>query len=208
VQKMMLNAVVSVLAFGTAMMAGYFVLNQCRPSPSPQQLGNQLTVMSSSSPLRAFTQVYPEASTEEIFSYVSNAESLPQWMPGLASVTYDHSDSAIPGQLGKGSRRVLMFGEQEETEIITQYEYPNIIAYQITTGVPIKNHLAVMTVTPNKDGGSLLTWHQYFELEWSSPYGLLMPFLVRRFLNDGQAQLIEQFNGEALKSCQHGLLST
>ena len=112
----------------------------------------------------------------------------------------------MPGHLGKGSQRTLRFGEQEEIEIIIQYEYPNVIAYQIVAGVPVKNHLAVTIVKPDKDGGSILTWHQYFDLERSSLYGWLMPFLVRRFLNDAQAKLIEKFNGKAIKSCQYGLL--
>ena len=86
-KKIILVPIVSALSLGTVMMAGYFVTNKCRPSPSPQPVGNQLTIISSSSPLRASTQVYLEASTEDIFDYISNSESLPQWMPGLASVT-------------------------------------------------------------------------------------------------------------------------
>lgn len=203
-KKIILGTIVSVLSLGTVIIAGYFVVNKCRHSPHPSS--NQQPVISALSPLRASTQVYLEASTEDIFDYISNSASLPQWMPGLVSVTYDHSDSAVPGVLAEGSRRTLMFGDQEETEIIVQYDYPKVIAYQITAGVPVKNHLAVMIVEPDKNEGSLLTWYQYFDLESSSLYGWVMPFLVRRFLNDGQAQLIEKFDGEAVKSCQYRLL--
>lgn len=185
------------------MVAGYFVVNKCRHSP-PLQTASDRSIISSSSPLRASTQIYLETtSTEEIFDYISDASSLHQWMPGLASVTYDHSDSAVPGFLGEGSRRTLMFGDQQETETIAQYEYLHVIAYQITAGVPLRNHLAVMTVEPGKNDGSLLTWHQYFDLERSSIYGWLMPFLVRRFLNDAQVQLIETFSGEIVETCQY-----
>ncbi len=201
-KKIILSTLVSVLSLNTVIIAGYFVVNKCRPSPSPT---SNRHVISASSPLRASTQVYLEASAEDVFDYISNSSSLPQWMPGLVSVVYDHSNSAVPGVWDKGSRRTLMFGDQEETEIIVQYDYPNVIAYQITAGVPVKNHLAVMTVEPNKNEGSLLTWYQYFDLEPSSLYGWVMPFLVRRFLHDGQAQLIEKFDGEAVKSCQYGL---
>ncbi|MEM9484084.1 MAG: SRPBCC family protein, partial [Cyanobacteria bacterium P01_F01_bin.116] len=206
VKKILLGTIVSILSLGTVIIGGYFVVNKCRHSPSLQQADNQPTVISSSSPLRASTQIYLDTSTEDIFDYISNASLLPQWMPGLTSVTYDHSESTFPGLLNQGSRRTLMFGDQEETEIITQYEYPNIIAYQITAGVLLKNHLAVMTVVPDKAEGSLLTWYQYFDLERSSLSGWLMPFFVRRFLNDAQAQLIDQFGGEVVTACEYSLL--
>lgn len=203
-KKLILGTIVSVFSFGTVIIAGYFVTNKCRHSSF--LASDRQSVIASSSPLRAFTQVYLDASTEDVFDYISNSSSLPQWMPGLDNVTYDHSDSTVPGILDEGSRRNLMFGDQEETEIIVQYDYPNVIAYQIKAGVPVKNHLAVMTVESNNNEGSILTWYQYFDLELSSPYGWVMPFLVRRFLNDGQARLIDKFDGEAIRSCQYRLL--
>lgn len=202
--KIILGSVISAFSFGTVIITGYFVVNKCRPSSSLN--GERQPAIASSSPLRASTQVYLDASTEDVFDYLSNSSSLPQWMPGLDSVTYDHSDSVSPGNLDKGSRRTLMFGDQEETEIIVQYDYPKAIAYQITAGVPVNNHLAVMTVEPNSNEGTILTWDQYFDLETSSLYGWGMPFLVRRFVNEGQANLIEEFDGEAIHRCQYGPL--
>ncbi|MEM9768990.1 MAG: hypothetical protein AAF892_14065 [Cyanobacteria bacterium P01_D01_bin.71] len=69
---------------------------------------------------------------------------------------------------------------------------------------PLKNHLAVMMVEPGKENGSLLTWRQYFDLERFSIYAWSMPFLVRRFLNEAQTQLINEFGGETVAACQYG----
>ncbi|MEM9216120.1 MAG: SRPBCC family protein [Cyanobacteria bacterium P01_F01_bin.150] len=207
-KKIVLGTAVSVLSLGIVLAAGYSIFSRCHPSSAyllPTS-GEREVVMTPSSPLRASTQIYLNRPVEEVFDYLSNSSSLPQWMPGLVSVTYEHGDSAVPGSLAQGSQRTMMFGEQMETETIVQYKRPHVIAYQITAGVPLKNHLAVMMVEPDGDDDSLLTWHQYFDLDRSSIYGWLMPFLVRRFLNDAEVQLVNTFGGEFGATCQYGPL--
>ena len=203
-RKIILVATASVFSLGILLSAGYFATNKCHRSSSLifQQPDGKQNPIDPSSPLRASTQIYLKAPPEEVFDYVSNAESLLKWMPGLESVTYDHSDSVLSGMLGVGSRRKMMFGGQEETEVIVQFERPNGISYQISEGVPVKNHVAIMTVTTGDDGSSILTWNQYFELKRTSIYGWFMPYMVRRFLDDAQANLIDKFDGEAVAACR------
>lgn len=156
------------------------------------------------SPLRASSQIHLEASPEDVFEYVSSAEALPLWMPGLESVAYDHSNSVLAGTLGEGSQRTMIFNGQKETEVIVQLEQPNVIAYQILEGVPLRNHLATMTVESD-NGVSILTWNQYFELNRTSIYGWLMPFMVRRFLDNAQSNLTSKFGGDATVTCKNKL---
>lgn len=144
-------------------------------------------------------QVQLKAPPNEVFDYISSEQTLPEWMPGLVSLSYDHSNSVSTNALGEGSRREMMFGEQVEIEEIVQFERPNLIAYQILEGVPVRNHLAVMTLEARGDGESTLTWYQYFDIQMASASGWLMPILIRRFLNQAEENLIEAFGGSPIR---------
>ncbi|MBE9070303.1 SRPBCC family protein [Leptolyngbya cf. ectocarpi LEGE 11479] len=153
-------------------------------------------------PLRVSQQMRLEASPEEIFDYISQADTLPQWMPGLESLSYDHGQSMAAGELAQGSQRTMMFGEQSEIEDIVYFDRPHLIAYQILEGVPVRNHLAIMTVE-EREGASYLTWSQYFDVQRTSVGGWLMPLMVRSFVKDAQDNLIKHFGGAAVAGC-HG----
>lgn len=140
-----------------------------------------------------------QASPNELFEYLSDQQTLPEWMPGLESVAYDHSASSTPETLGEGSLRTMMFGDQAEVEKIVQFDPPNLIAYQILEGVPLRNHLAIMRIEESDDGRSDFTWYQYFDIKRSSVFGWLMPFMVKRFMNEAQENLMERFGGERVK---------
>ena len=213
-KRTIVGTTITVISIGIVLGTGYFAT--CDGAGAgfsvhsasdlfPQSNGNQDMNHSLSpfisSPLRASTRIHLKASPEEVFDYISSAESLPSWMPGLESVTYDHSDSVVTGALGEGSRRTMIFGGQEETEAVVRFERPHVMAYQIMEGVPLKNHVATMTVD-HDDEGSILTWNQYFDLKRTSVYGWMMPFMVRRFLDEAQANLTDKFGGEATSTCR------
>jgi hypothetical protein len=80
-------------------------------------------------------------------------------------------------------------------EEIVQFDRPNLIACQILEGVPLRNHLAVMTLEAHGNGSSTLTWYQYFDIQKSSVFGWFMPLMVRRFLNSAQENLLNRFGG-------------
>ena len=218
-KRIITGTTIAVMSIVVTLSIGYFVTSRCDRAISNLSNHDALSALRQSnkdrnmtiapppliaSPLRASTKIHLNASPEEVFEYISSAESLPLWMPGLESVTYDHSNSVLLGTLNEGSQRTMMFGDQQETETIVQFERPNVIAYQIIEGVPLKNHVATMTVESD-GGGSTLTWNQHFELKRTSVYGWLMPFMVRRFLNDAQANLTDKFGGEAISACRSKL---
>lgn len=151
-------------------------------------------------PLRVSKQMRLDASPQEIFDYISKTDTLPQWMPGLESLNYNHEQSIAVGELDQGSQRTMMFGEQSEIEEIIYVDRPNLIAYQILEGVPVKNHLAIMTIEEHEEV-SYLTWSQYFDIQRTSVGGWLMPFMVRRFVKDAQDNLIKHFGGAAVEGC-------
>ncbi|MEM9482469.1 MAG: SRPBCC family protein [Cyanobacteria bacterium P01_F01_bin.116] len=207
-KKIILGTTITVISIGIALSVGYLATSRCNANASPllQQSSKHQDMVKSlssltSSPLRASTQMRLKASPEDVFEYLSSEESLPLWMPGLESVTYNHSDSVLVGILGEGSQRKMIFGGQKETETIVKFEQPNVIAYKIIEGVPLKNHLATMTVEGDAEE-SVLTWNQYFDLQRTSVYGWLMPFMVRRFLDDAQANLTDKFGGKSIATCK------
>ncbi|MEM9156175.1 MAG: SRPBCC family protein [Cyanobacteria bacterium P01_F01_bin.33] len=153
-------------------------------------------------PLRAWTSIRLDATPDEVFTFLVDEEMLPEWMPDLTHVSYDHDRATSPGALGLGSQRTLMFGEHAELENIIQLEPPRILIYQILSGVPVRNHQSILVVKEHKRSGTTLTWHQHFNIKRSSPYGLLMPYIVRRFLNEANSNLIEALGGESIAGCQ------
>lgn len=202
------------LAGGTVLAAGYAYTSRCHKSvmalphlSDPNLSGTPLLHehQTALAPLRASSQLYLEATPAEVFEYLTSETTLPKWMPGLLSARYDHSDSAIANTLGKGSDRTMMFGTQAEYEKIVQFERPNNVAYQILEGVPVQNHLAVMTIETDEEGGTIFSWNQYFNIKRSSLYGWLMPFMVRSFSRDARENLIRQFGGETVTVCRRAL---
>ena len=200
-KKVIVRALAVVIP-GTLLLAAatYFTLNQCKTEAtvSFEQMNE---IMRTTAPLRASVQIHLETSPDMVFEYISSAKTLPEWMPGLASLAYDHSKAVSIGLLGQGSRREMMFGDQSEIEEIVQFDRPHLIAYQILEGVPLRNHLAVMTVEESGDGGSTFTWNQYFDIKISSVVGWMMPFMVRRFLNNASENLLKQFGGVMVETC-------
>ncbi|MFK8183899.1 MAG: SRPBCC family protein [Phormidesmis sp.] len=176
------------------LVAGYVTTSRCGPYAisAPEVLDDNLM----DAPLRASGRVRLAASPEKVFDYLSDSQTLPAWMPGLDGLSYDHSASDDSVSIGKGSRRTLMFGTQAELEEIVQFERPTVVAYRILDGVPVRNHLAAIYIDSNGVGGSILTWYQYFDIQRTSLLGWAMPFMVRRFMREGQRNLLQVFGGE------------
>ncbi|MDJ0706878.1 MAG: SRPBCC family protein [Leptolyngbyaceae cyanobacterium MO_188.B28] len=199
-KKVIVRAAAVVLPGTFLLVAGYFTLNQCK-TDATVSFEQMSELMRTTAPLRASVQIRLETSPDQVFEYISSAKTLPEWMPGLASLTYDHSNAASAGSLGQGSRREMLFGDQAEIEEIVQFDRPYLVAYQILEGVPLRNHLAVMTVEETGDGGSIFTWSQYFDIKRSSVTGWIMPYMVSRFLNNASDNLLRQFDGVMVEAC-------
>ena len=189
---------VTIVISSLLLVAGHSIMTSCNHE-SMLSIEQQNVRKLTAAPLRALIRIRLEAPPAEVFEYISSANTLPKWMPGLESLSYDHSNSNSIGMLGKGSRRKMMFGDQAEIEEIVQFDRPSLVAYQIIEGVPLRNHLAVIIVEESGDGASYFTWYQYFDIKRSSVSGWFMPFMVRRFLNDAQENLIEKFGGVAVE---------
>ncbi len=83
---------------------------------------------------------------DEVWAVVGDFGSIGDWMPGIESVAIDGDD------------RVIKMGGMEVIERLERRtEETRELIYGIVGGVPVINHKATITVTPN-GSGSHVTW--------------------------------------------------
>lgn len=153
-------------------------------------------------PQRAKGQIYLKAPPTQVFDMATAPEGMVRWIPGLAGATYDNRASRTPGRIGVGSLRSLKFAGSEDAERIVAMTPPRVFAYAITGGVPVRNHVAIMLIDAHKDGGSVFTWVQHFDIEWTSVGGIALPLRVQGFVDQGLAKLASLLGGRAWEGCR------
>lgn len=152
-------------------------------------------------PLQIVMMVRLDLPPEKAFDAVSR--QLPQWVSQIPHVAWDHSNSALSGQCGTGSIRKCAFGKDSIVENIRHWQEGRVYAYSIdpaqsTASFPIKNHLGVFIVESDGNGGSLVTWRQYFNRRLS----LMAPmagFGMRRIMKPGLLKLAADQHGELVE---------
>jgi len=127
-------------------------------------------------PLQIVAMAYVELPPEDVFDLT--VTGLGTWVTQV-----DHTRSATPGQMGVGSLRSSTFDGSRLQERIVHWDPPRSYAFRILVeeseaDLPITDHMGLFLVEP-RDGGSLLTWRQYFE-----PNSGLRGYLVTGFLKD------------------------
>lgn len=128
------------------------------------------------------------------------ARQLPQWVSQIPHVAWDNRHSATAGQCDAGSVRQCAFGKKQITEQIQYWQEGSVYAYSAdpeksTASFPIQHHLGVFIVESDGRGGSLLTWRQYFNRNFS----LMAPmagFGMRRIMKPALLKLVGQHGGE------------
>lgn len=143
-----------------------------------------------SAPLRAWRSLEVGAHPDHVFALISETHQMPTWVSGLREVvSVDHTAADRPGSAGVGTVRVLRFGN-DDLERFVAWDPPRGYGYSILRGAPVRNHLAVMTVEPGRAAGSsIVSWYQYFDIEWRSVAGWLMPYRVGGFMDSSLAAL-------------------
>ncbi len=116
-----------------------------------------------SAPLQMTKSAELPATPEEVFSTLADYTAMPEWFPGMSAVKVDNADTQTEN--GAGAVRVCSFGpEQSMTEDIVLFDAPEKLGYTIRDRnfMGMSNHFALVTVE-TKGGGSLLSWHQFFD---------------------------------------------
>ena len=195
-KKILRWVIILVPISSSILLATYFATSTCSYDTS-LSFKHQDAIKLTSAPLRAVVKTRIDAPPEDVFNYISSSETMPEWIPGLKDISYNHSKSDSTGNLNQGSQRKMVFDGQIDVEEVVQFNRPNIVAYRILEGVP--NHLAVMIVEDKSGDSTDFTWYQYFDIDQTSISSWLMPYFVRSFLSDAQSNLIQKFGGETVK---------
>ncbi len=135
----------------------------------------------------------------EIYRAATEIDQMVSWMAGLQSGEYEARGQDEP--IGVGMIRRLSFGSVADVEEIIAAEPPSLFAYQITGGMPVTNHLAVMLLEPVGDGSTQFSWHQYFDGSALSPLAMIRKRQVNGFVSSSLEALLEKYGGKTLTSC-------
>lgn len=168
---------------------------------SARTLGNLNVDSITTAPLQFYGVARLNTSPEVAYKYVSDLEAIKEWLPVAKDITkLDHSKSLTPGKPGQGTLRyaVSHLGT-EAVETITYWEDGVGYGYSLleNPGIPMTDHLAVLQVESDGNGGTLVTYRQYFNPKVSF-YGSLTTFFSGVILNRAMKNLADKFDGEVI----------
>ena len=178
---------------------GPMMASQSAPPFVPGVLVSEITRAS-----RSVTRsVHLDAPREQVFATLTDFESMPDWMPGLSSMTANHSYSSTPGQCGVGTQRTCKAPGMTLREEIVHYEYPTSYAYRMTSSegaaVPLREGVGIVHLEDSPSGGTNLTYHVLYETKTLHPMGAVFPTMLKRQLGDGLENLAGRFGGSVTK---------
>ena len=119
----------------------------------------------SDSQLRVWVAARVNMPPEKAFRMM--AVDLHLWFPGVKRFTWNHAHSQRPGEFGPGSVRTGVYKGDRMVEKVLLWYPPRYYVYRIDLDateafIPINGHLGIFTVEADGQGGSFITWRQYF----------------------------------------------
>lgn len=148
-------------------------------------------------PLRMAGSLVLFSDQATVFAKISEPDGIASWFGMIRGGSTDHAPSLTPGDWGEGSKRYCnTWGMGTLDETIRHWDPPNAYAYNVKNfTMPVRDHLAVMTVEALGSERSRFTWLQYFD--WR---GVVLrhvfPHLMIAMMNAGLARLGRQLDGE------------
>lgn len=126
------------------------------------------------------------APPDRVFRAISDHERLSEWLLPGARVTLIADGE--PTRDGLGAIRAIANGPLVGHETVVAYDAPRHLHYSVTRGLPLREHLARITLAPSPDGGTRLTWQVAFA---TSIPGIawLIRAMIDRTLSKGLARL-------------------
>lgn len=116
------------------------------------------------------------APREQVFRLLADATSWPRWAgPLIVRGWWEREGQPPPG--GVGAIRRLGFGAASSREEIVAYDPPASLGYRILSGLPVRDYLATVRLTPEGDG-TRIDWSGQFRPLVPGTGGLLRAFLV------------------------------
>jgi len=142
-----------------------------------------------------------KASPETVFKKIADHQNLRDWVPMIDhEVEVDHSASIVPGESNVGTKRICLFGGDRLVEDIRYWKEGKGYAYSArdSDDLPVTNHLGVIWIESDNEGGSYLIWRQFFEKKSWSLKAQIMPFMMDYVMNGAMQNLVDEWGGEVL----------
>ena len=149
-------------------------------------------------------KIHLDASQEKVFQFLADFESMPEWMPGIKSVTVDNQHSQNgSGEIGVGSLRTCSIGPGEVKELVLHYDPPHAFAVKISeetnSAIPMSEGTGIVVVTPTNDGGCDLSYNIIYKTKPFHPMSSLMPVMMRKQLREGMDNVIQRYGGHVIE---------
>jgi len=100
------------------------------------------------------------ASPSAIYALLGDGSTWPRWTPFRA---FELEREGEAGGESKGAIRVLSSARIRNREELTELSPDQRFGYRSLSGLPIRNHQASVHLEPAA-GGTLITWHEQFEV--------------------------------------------
>jgi uncharacterized protein YndB with AHSA1/START domain len=94
------------------------------------------------------------APPERLFALLADARSWPRW------TAFDEAE--VEQGEGLGEIRRFRTGRVRSRERLTAFEPPRRLAYELLSGLPVRDYTAEVTLTPTSVGGTEVRWHSSF----------------------------------------------
>lgn len=121
---------------------------------------------------RATSTAPPEA----VWRLLADVTTWSEW------ADFDRSElerAADDGSQGVGSIRRFRRGRLTTRERVIASHPPTHLAYELVSGLPIRDYNANVVLVPTESGGTEIRWDSRFRSRWPVPGGLLRPGLAR-----------------------------
>jgi uncharacterized protein YndB with AHSA1/START domain len=129
-----------------------------------------------------------DAPPELVWAALSDHNGMTAWMPKLSHVTVDNSNATTEN--GVGCERECTFNGSDLTERIVWWEEGVGYGYSVLDG-PVSDHVGIVTLEDDGNGGTNIYWDQYFEAKGLKPKMMrkMMPKLLDEAVQNLELQL-------------------
>lgn len=150
-------------------------------------------------PLQIVVMAQINTTPERAFQLVG--VELDRWFLAVGNIRFDNTHSANgPNEIGAGSVRSCDLDGDLLVENLPYWQPSRAYAYTIqfdkgTVSMPIDDHLGVFLVESDGQGGSLVTWRQYFNKRFHIMAPFLNYYMRNSLMKKGLGNLIETYGG-------------
>jgi uncharacterized protein YndB with AHSA1/START domain len=135
--------------------------------------------------LRVHVAVRSAASPERVWAVLADARRWSEWAPFRTSVL---EREGAPDADGVGALRRFGTGPVMSREEVVAFEPPHRLAYELRSGLPLRDYHAEVTLTPWPEGGTEIAWRSRFTPRIPGT-GPLFRGLLQRILTDVATRL-------------------